>query len=101
MTGGLSYGEAVVKVLHEHTPFLAAPEVAAIVAGLVDRQVKNRHDSFEVIVDDPASASWRLKSRSEDRKRVRLACYRLNRRESDDELERTVNEALEALEDRP
>ena len=99
MTGGLSYGEAVVKVLREHTPFLAGSEDAVIVAGLVDRQASNPRDHFECIADNPALANWRLKARSDDRRRVRLACCRFVRRVADDELERTVNEALEALED--
>jgi hypothetical protein len=97
VTGALSYGESVVKVLCEHTPFLRSPMDATIVAEIVDRKVNEPKGVLEVIVDDPVSANWRLRARG-DNKRVRLVCYRLNRRPADYEMERAVNDALDALE---
>ena len=53
-------------------------------------------------MDDSYSAWWRLKAKpGRDRAHVRLRCYRVNRRQSDNDLEDAVNEALEALESAP
>lgn len=98
MTEAPDYAESVVRVLREHTPFLADPFDASIVTELIHRQLGEPRDSFEVIVDSPHAGNWRLKARSDDRRRVRLACFHRDRRAMDDELERTVNDALKALE---
>jgi hypothetical protein len=94
-----SYAESVVGVLREHFPDLADPMVAAALTTAIKRQVRDPHDAFEFIVDDPVAANWRLKARSDDRRRVHLACYRIRtaRRESDVLLTHTVNGALAAL----
>jgi hypothetical protein len=93
-----TYAESVVGVLREHFPDLTDPMVAAALTTAIKRQVRNPHEAFEFIVDDPGSANWRLKARSEDRRRVHLACYRRTQRESDVLLTHTVNGALSALE---
>jgi hypothetical protein len=92
-----SYAVSVVSVLREHLPDFD-PEAADIIAQAVERNARAPQARFECIVDPPRRANWRLRSRSVDRSRVRLACYRIARRPADSELERTVNEALRALE---
>ena len=93
------YAASVVEVLRAHFPDLADPDVAEVTYHAINQQMRNPRDSFEFIVDDPFSAKWRLKAKSgRDRGRVRLRCYRYNRRQSDNDLEDTVNDALQALE---
>ena len=59
-----SYAAQVVEVLREHFPDLAGdPEAAGIIAAAVSRQMADPRDSFEVIVDSPWTANWRLKAR--------------------------------------
>lgn len=99
MTKTEDYAASVVKVLREHFPDLADPTTAEVVTDLVERQVRNPRAGFEVIVDDPISARWRLKPDPRDCNRVRLGCYRLHPREADAELERTVNKALREVPD--
>jgi hypothetical protein len=100
MTSTETYATAVVRVLRDHFPDLADPVVAAVVTHAVERQAREASQVFEVIVDDPRSARWRLKARSDDRTRVRLAYCPVILPGSDagNELERTVNDALRALE---
>lgn len=93
-----SYAASVVGVLREHFRDLADPMTAIVVTDLVERQARDPQPGFEVIVDDPISAKWRLKPDPRDRRRVRLACYRVRPGSIAEELERTVNDALRALE---
>ena len=99
MSTAASYAKAVTGVLSEYFEGLADPVTAGIIEGSIERQACNPRDSFELVVDSPASANWRLKARSEDRRRVYLTCYRRVEREPDAQLVHTVNEALSALED--
>ena len=99
MSTAASYAKSVTDVLREHFPDLADPATAGIITNAIWRQASNPRDSFELVVDSPASANWRLKARSEDRRRVYLTCYRRVEREPDAQLVHTVNEALSALED--
>jgi|SRR5581483_9967186 len=92
-----AYAASVVEVLREFLPDFD-PEAADITAQAVERNARAPQDRFEFIVDNPLKANWRLRTRSVDRRRVRLACYRIRRRPADEDLERTVNEALRALE---
>src|SRR5581483_9982880 len=92
-----AYAASVVEVLRELLPDFD-PEAADIAAQAVERNARVPQGRFEFIVDNPLKANWRLRSRRADRSRVRLACYRIRRRLADDEVERTVNEALRALE---
>jgi hypothetical protein len=96
-TTAASYAESVVGVLREHFPDLADPTAAEIIARAVRRQANDPHDAFEVIVDNPRSANWRLRAWREDRRRVHLACYRMTERDQDVQFTRTVNDALAAL----
>jgi hypothetical protein len=93
-----TYAASVVRVLREHFPDLADPATAEVVADLIERQVRDPKSSFEVIVDDPISAKWRLKGDVDNLRRVHLAIHRLHPREADAELKSTLNDALRALE---
>lgn len=94
-----TYAAAVVKVLREHgVSWLPTAMDAEIVTKLIEQQQRDPKDSFEVIVDSPHAARWRLKARSDDRTRVSLTCFALNQNSVTAELERTVNDALRALE---
>ena len=99
-TGATSYAEAVMGVLRDHFPAAtwSDPATAAIITTAVRNQASTPRDAFEVIVDDPRRADWRLKSRNGNKRQIRLACYRMVMRDADAELERAVNSALSALE---
>ena len=94
------YAASVVKVLREHFPDLNDPVTAAAVSASVEYNERHPAASFEVIVDDPRSARWRLKASSADRTRVRLAYFPGLPPGSDagNALEAVVNDALRALE---
>jgi hypothetical protein len=104
MTATETYAAAVVAVLREHVPnVLTDPVAEAVVTRAVEQQARDRRDSFECIVDDPGSARWRLKGAAGDRSRVRLHYCPVVQPGAArwHELERTVNDALRALEDTP
>ena len=94
------YAASVVKVLREHFPDLADPTTAEVITEAIERQSRDPHPGFEVIVDDPAAARFRLKTRSDDHRRVRLAYYPVFPPGSNagNALEAIVNDALQALE---
>ena len=93
------YAASVVEVLRAHFPDLNDSDVAEVTYNAINQQLRDPQDSFEFIVDDPFSAKWRLKAKAgRDCGRVRLRCYRYSRRQSDNDLEDAVNEALQALE---
>jgi hypothetical protein len=92
------YAAAVIHVLIEDFgPELRDPVIEKIVRDAIVRQAQSAEPSFEVIIDNPISASWRLKPTSKDRRRVRLACYRMHPTDSDRERERRINTALAAI----
>ena len=94
-----TYAASVVQVLREHFPDLAAPVIAAFVTDLIERHARDPLAPFEVIVDDPRAAKWRLCADNRDRRRVLLFIHRASPSDADAELSRTVNDALRALED--
>jgi hypothetical protein len=98
MTTALIYATQVIDVLREHFPDLANPATAEVVTDLIERQARDPQPGFEVIVDDPISAKWRLHSDPRDRRCVLLYIHRARHSEADAELSRTVNDALRALE---
>ena len=95
-----AYAASVVEVLREHFPDLNDPVTAAAVSASVEYNERHPAASFEVIVDDPRSARWRLKARSDDRRRVRVAYFPVLPPGSaaGNALESLVNDALRALE---
>ena len=99
MTPAEDYAASVVRVLREHLPDFD-PEAADITFKAIEINARKPQARFEFIVDDPGSARWRLKSRSVDHSRVRLAYCPVIPPGSDagNALERTVNDALRALE---
>jgi hypothetical protein len=99
MTSAETYAASVVKVLREHFRDLTDPTTAVVVTDLIEHHARNPQDPFEVIVDNPISARWRLHADNRDRYRVLLYIHRACPSESDAELSRTVNDALRALED--
>ena len=94
------YAASVVEVLRAHFPDLTDPRTAEIARRAIERNARDPQASFEVIVDDPGSARFRLKTRSDDRRRVRLAYYPVFPPGSvaGNALELVVNDALRALE---
>lgn len=99
MTDAEDYAASVVRVLREHLPDFD-PEAADITADSVEHQVTHPQDRYEFIVDDPRRACWRLRA-SRNHGRVRLAYHPVSPpgSEARREVERTVNDALRALED--
>lgn len=94
-----TYAARVVQVLAEHFPGLADETTAEVVTDLIDRHGRDPETPFEVIVDDPAAAKWRLHADPQDRSRVLLYIHRTRHSEADADLSRAVNDALRALED--
>lgn len=92
------YAAAVVRVLAGDFRDLTDQHIRQIVAENVARQAEAPLASFEVIVDNPISANWRLKADGQDQRRVRLACYRMNPAADDRERERRINTALQTIE---
>jgi hypothetical protein len=85
-------------VLREHFPALSA-ETSHLAFDAIEHHARNPQDPFEVIVDDPRAAKWRLCADNRDRRRVLLFIHRASPSDADAELSRTVNDALRALED--
>jgi hypothetical protein len=99
-----AYAAAVVGVLREHFPNAADLDTwAQDLKSWIVRQQRPGLAPFagaEFIVDDPWSARWRLRPCREDHRRVRLYYCPVTPPGSaaNAELERTVNDALKALE---
>ncbi len=98
MSSDEGYAAAVVRVLREHFPDFADPAVASVITEAIERQARDPQPGFEVIVDDPISAKWRLHADNRDRRRVLLYIHRARHSDADAGLSRTVNDALRALE---
>lgn len=95
---GDPYACGVLHVLASDFPDLRDPVVAGIVKKAVYVNARGfDRVGFEVIVDDPFTANWRLIPAPHDRARVHLACWRKNRTEDDAERWARLNAALDAL----
>ena len=94
------YASSVIEVLRGRFTDLTDPAVEEIIASAVERQTRDPQPTFEVIVDDPRSARWRLKADPRDRRRVRLAYYPVSPPGSPagNALQQIVNDALRELE---
>jgi hypothetical protein len=93
------YANAVVDVLREDFPDLCHPDVASLVRKHVYLYVRAERTArtpqrLEVILDDPIRAKWRLVNRDG---RLRVACWRVEVPDADQELADRVNAALNAL----
>ena len=93
-----SYAASVIEVLRPHFPETVSAD-ADVLTWWIEQSASGRDPSAEFIMDDVASARWRLKPDSRDRRRVRLSYYPVipPGSEADREMERTVNEALSAI----
>ena len=98
MTPAEDYAASVVRILRDRFPDLAHPVTAKVVTDLIEKHARNPQDPFEIIVDDPIPAKWRLRADNRDRSRVLLYIHRSGHSEADAELCGTVNDALRALE---
>ncbi len=92
------YAASVIRVLNGHFPALLSSVNAQIIAFLVAGRARDPQPHFEVIIDTPASARWRLLASP---RRVRLACHHETPLEADTDLGGTVNQALHALDEEP
>lgn len=86
------YAKRVIANLLPHFPDLKDPVVAEVIGEAVQRHHTSPNDAFEAILD--GSANWKLKPEGRDTGRVRLACYRLNKRDEDQKLVERVNAAF-------
>lgn len=93
-----TYADAVIAVLTFTTKFPALddPVVADIVRQAITRHAETPNPAFEVIIDDPGVANWRLKAHTTPG-RIRLACYRTERRVDERAMESRVNRDLDRL----
>lgn len=87
------YAREVAQVLHEHLPGYDPEAEAVVLKFVADHWLAAEYKPWwEVIVDSPFSARWRLRS-SRELGRVRLSYHS----PSDHVLERTVNARLARL----
>ncbi len=91
-----AYGAAVVQLLAQEFSDLSDEATAEIVATAVARHAQTPDDAFEAIVDNPALANWRLHAH-DTAGRVRIGCFRYPPAARDEDRERRLNEALDAL----
>lgn len=71
------YAAAVVVSLTPEFPDLAHEYVGDVVREAVMVHATEPDPAFEVILDAAAVANWRLRDHLSERRRVRVACYRL------------------------
>lgn len=69
------YARSVVEVLAAH--FDLDDVARGVILSALEQQRRQPTASFEVIVDSPFAASWRLRPSHDDLTRVRLGDYRL------------------------
>lgn len=87
------YADAVVEVLVEMVPTFQADEHGVVREAIVRRAVAGGQDpTFEVIVDHPVTANWRLRSAPDGR--VRLADFGYARNAERRLVEARVNSRL-------
>jgi hypothetical protein len=91
------YSAAVIHTLVSEFSNLTDPTTAVIVREAVARHANQPDTAFECIIDDPILANWRLRPHREQPSRVRVACYRLNPTQADNDREQRVNHALNLI----
>lgn len=93
-----AYADAVIAALTFTTRFpdLSDPTVADVVRQAIMRHAATPYAAFEVIIDDPISANWRLKAHATPGQ-VRLACYRMKPGVDERAMESRVNRDLDRL----
>ena len=93
------YAAAAHRVLVEEFPRLADRTLELIVLEQVGRNAELPWTGFELTVDDPRIANWRIvpDHLGADRWRVQLACCKPRPSHANAERERRINEALRAI----
>lgn len=91
------YAAAVVAALTPEFPDLADEHLAGIVREAVTAYGVEPDPAFEVILDSAAVADWRLRAHPTERRRVRVACYRLPSTAADAARETRLNQLLGAV----
>ncbi|MFG1858423.1 hypothetical protein ACGFJT_41790 [Actinomadura geliboluensis] len=76
---------------------LADEHLAGIVREAVRAHSIEPDPAFEVILDSAAVANWRLRAHPTERRRVRVACYRLPPTAADAARETRLNQLLGAV----
>jgi hypothetical protein len=93
------YAGSVHRALLDDFPRLKDRTLELIVLENVARQAEMPSRAFELVVDDPSSANWRLVPDhvGPDRWRVQLACCKPRPSHANGERERRINMALRAI----
>jgi hypothetical protein len=93
------YAAAVHQALTDDFPGLKKRTLELIVLENVARQAEAPSQAFQLVVDDPTVANWRLVPDhvGSDRWRVQLACCKANPSHANSERERRINTALRAI----
>ena len=94
------YATAVYRVLVAEFPNLRTRTLELLVRDQVGRHAELPSNSFELIVDEPAVANWRLvpEMAGPDRWRVQLACCKVRPSHANAAREQRVNASLRAIE---
>lgn len=92
-----AYADAVMDVLRGEFPGLADPIDSHVVRDSITRNYLSPTGPFEVIIDSPSAANWRLKPHPSRPGRVRLADYALTRIHAPHEREARVNTLLDQI----
>lgn len=92
-----AYADAVVTALTAEFPDLADNTTAQIVRSAVAKHVAAPAATFEVILDSPVTANWRLRADREKPAHVRVACYRVTPTQMDLDREQQLNDRLAEL----
>jgi hypothetical protein len=94
-----AYAEAVYRVLVADFPNLETPSLALLVREQVARQTEAPSPAFEVILDDPSVANWRLvpDPTGGTRWRVQVACCKPHPSRVDARREQRLNVVLRAI----
>lgn len=91
------YAAQVDAVLARMMPSAYAMGDRPVIVDLIAQHARNPKPAFELIVDDPTSARWRLVANRRRAGTVMLVCHRATVSAADRTTELTVNEALVEL----
>lgn len=93
------YASAVYRVLVDDFPNLNTRTLYLLIREQVGRQAEAPSRAFEVIVDDPMVANWKLvpDATGPDRWRVQVACCKPRPSHANARREQRINAALRAI----
>lgn len=94
------YAAAVHRILAEEFPHVGGKTLARLIVENVARQAEMPLRSFELIVDEPTLANWRLvpEQTGPDRWRVQVICCKPRPSHANAAREQRINTALRAIE---